>query len=378
MERFDLRRFPFLVFCAAPLLLVLSSAPVPARAADDGSLVLVVNSDDSAFAWARVAPAIEKALAVSVITDADPHAGQRRATLTIAWRPSRHELAVTYEDPRGTISRVVPAPMRGDVDRGIDTAVALAVNLARDQTAELLGKAPGAPASEMPSPPPVPPRTDEPAPAAAIEASPQVAAPAPSPSPRFMVTLVAGTGVGWASGNGDLTGEPASSAGLAWARTAHLVPQLGYFVTPRLLISLQMRLQFISGVSEVHLPDNVNGCGADHICSAPPGAIAGFLKGTWFVAHPSNKRVRSFLSLAVGAGAIRHAAANDLVRICGSSRNEICVDTYSGGPLFLVPGVGLHLRLWRDLDLVLASELALGVPRRTFNVDADVGASFGF
>jgi hypothetical protein len=46
--------------------------------------------------------------------------------------------------------------------------------------------------------------------------------------------------------------------------------------------------------------------------------------------------------------------------------------------VFAVPGAGLHIQLLGGLDLVAAVELALGVPRTTFNLDANLGASFGF
>src|SRR5437660_11911110 len=93
-------------FTGVPVLLIAWLGwPSPthgARAAGvDGPLVLVVNSDEAAFSWARIKQAVQQALVVPVIADADADADGRRGTLTIAWRPSRHELAVTYEDRRG-------------------------------------------------------------------------------------------------------------------------------------------------------------------------------------------------------------------------------------------------------------------------------------
>src|SRR5260370_1216540 len=135
----------------------------------DGPLVLVVNSDEAAFSWARIRQAVQQALVVPVIADADPAADGRRGTLTIAWRPSRHELAVTYDDRRGTIGRIVAAPAR--TDEGVEAAVALAVNLVLDQVSQILGPpstptAPAAPPATPPSAPP-PPETIQRGPASA-------------------------------------------------------------------------------------------------------------------------------------------------------------------------------------------------------------------
>jgi hypothetical protein len=70
----------------------------------------------------------------------------------VTWRPSRGELAVTYEEPgRGTVSRVIAAPP--GVEQALVAAVDLAVNLVRDEAGELLGPAPVVPpAAVVPRP----------------------------------------------------------------------------------------------------------------------------------------------------------------------------------------------------------------------------------
>ena len=332
---------------------------------------------------------VGKALAIPVIADADADVASRRGTLTIAWRPSRHELAVTYEAQRSTISRIVAAPAR--TEEGVEAAVALAVNLVLDQTSQILGPPPSAdsapPAPAVPAasaPPPSVPLgapmhgriPAPPPPPEAIEAAPAPGA-SPPPQQRFLIALVTGSGVGWASGNGDVTGKPAAPSGLAWARLVHVVPEVGYFVKPRLLIAAQARVQFVSGVSDLYPSASTMGCGSQTVCSGPRTAFAAFLKAALF-APRSASALRSYLSLAVGGGSIRYVVSNPSLPICGPDRIQTCVDSYSGGPLFLVPGAGVHVGLWEGLDLVAAAELALGVPSPTFNLDANVGLAYGF
>ena len=326
----------------------------------------------------RIKQALEKALAIPVIADADADVASRRGTLTIAWRPSRHELAVTYEAQRSTISRIVAAPAR--TEEGVEAAVALAVNLVLDQTSQILGPQPpsaaSAPPPSVPLGAPIHGRILAPPPPEAIEAAPPPGASAPQQQ-RFLIALVAGGGVGWASGNGDVTGKPAAPSGLAWARLVHVAPEVGYFVKPRLLIAAQARVQFVSGVSDLYPSASTMGCGSQTVCSGPRTAFAAFLKAALF-APRSASALRSYLSLAVGGGSIRYVVANPSLPICGPDRIQTCVDSYSGGPLFLVPGAGVHVGLWEGLDLVAAAELALGVPSPTFNLDANVGLAYGF
>src|SRR5262245_54811893 len=121
-----------------------------ASAQPDGPVALVVNTDDPAFSWERVQRTMAEALGTAIIATDDPAASSRRGLLTVSWRPSRRELAVTYEDARGVIGRIVPAP--DDVAAGVAAAAYLAVNLARDQVADILG--PEEPRDGVPPPPP--------------------------------------------------------------------------------------------------------------------------------------------------------------------------------------------------------------------------------
>jgi hypothetical protein len=143
------------------------------------------------------------------------------------------------------------------------------------------------------------------------------------------------------------------------------------------LVSLEARIQFITGVTDLSLPMNGSpeykmACGGDYICSGPKMALAGFLKGSLFM-KPADRTIRPVLSLGAGFGAIRHTAPVNFGARCGSSRDEACVDSFGDGPLQIATGAGLHIRLWRALDLVVETQLAVAAPRFSFNLDANLG-----
>jgi hypothetical protein len=154
---------------AAWLGAALTAWAAVAATATEPPLALVVNSDSPELTFARLQAALATSLDAQVVGASEQPV---RGTVTVTWRPSRRELAVTYQHGRrGTVSRVVPAP--DDADGAIDAATALAANLVRNEADELLGPAP--------SPPPLPP-APAPPPAAAV-----VAAPAPPPRPHAPV-----------------------------------------------------------------------------------------------------------------------------------------------------------------------------------------------
>jgi hypothetical protein len=137
-------------------------------AADPLPLALVLRSDSPELTFGRMRESLELALGADVIAGAAE--GERpaevRGTVTVTWRPTRRELAVTYQDlRRGTVSRVVPAPE--DPEQALASATELAANLVRDEAAELLGDTVPPPATPEPvavlvAPPP-PPRPYAPA-----------------------------------------------------------------------------------------------------------------------------------------------------------------------------------------------------------------------
>jgi hypothetical protein len=186
---------------------------------------------------------------------------------------------------------------------------------------------------------------------------------------RFYLGLALGTGVGWASGSSESNGtHVADPAGLAAAQIVHLAPELGYFLNPGLILSVQARIQFLSG-----LTSQPQGCIG---CSAPPStAFAGFAKLTWLFGTSS---LKPYLSASVGAGRIRHAAEFPQFTTCGSDGMTTCVESIPAGVILLGPGGGVVYALTPGFGLVAGVSSQLGFPRFTFNVDFNVGLATQF
>jgi hypothetical protein len=103
---------------------------------------------------------------------------------------------------------------------------------------------------------------------------------------------------------------------------------------------------------------------------------------TWFLGEP--RRVTPFLTLAAGAGQIRHVV--DLPKedtpdhtkkqnLLGCPASN-CKDTVVGGPVLFGPGAGVTVEL-SDSFLIIASATALvGVPNIMANLDVNLGVLY--
>jgi hypothetical protein len=196
---------------------------------------------------------------------------------------------------------------------------------------------------------------------------------------RFVLALLAGTGLGWTSGVGEVRQVQVTPSGIAWASLGHVAPEVGYFVTPNLMVAAQGRFQLVSGAAEFR-PSGVPSsgvCGGDGVCSPAKAAFAGFLKGAWFVGTPASS-LRPYVSLSVGGGIIRHVAQAGDKTDCGPSQQDKCLDTVAGGPFLFGSGVGLSYRLSESLAMMVALDGLAGVPKLTIQGDASLGIAFGF
>jgi hypothetical protein len=197
------------------------------------------------------------------------------------------------------------------------------------------------------------------------------------PERHLYFALLGGTGAGIAHGTGEETrGAVASSSDVDWARAGHLAPEIGWFVTPRLRVGVQARLQLVSGATEYHPPNPQAGeCGPDLTCSPSTGAIAAVAKASWFLTRPDS-RFQPYVSLAAGGGTIRHVAKVTAPATCGAGQNETCRDTVAGGPVLFGPAFGFQLRLSNAVGLVAELVALVGVPDFTANADLNVGVAF--
>ncbi|HEY4185803.1 MAG TPA: tetratricopeptide repeat protein [Polyangia bacterium] len=198
----------------------------------------------------------------------------------------------------------------------------------------------------------------------------------------FFLSLGVGSGAGIAKGKLDTntdvaqngTGDNAWSGGLAASRLGHITLGVGYFLSKDLLLSLEGRLQIISGTTPVTGTDK---CPSS--CSPPSTAFAVMAKATYFL---TSGPLRPFVSGGIGAGNIREVvkltvtpAATDPnpVTHCGSSGNDpTCVDTVTGGPLLFAAGGGLAYQLG-SVDLLGGLTANIGVPNFMLNVDLTLG-----
>jgi hypothetical protein len=228
---------------------------------------------------------------------------------------------------------------------------------------------------------PLPVALTDPAPGTAaadtVVAAGKAAAPA---EPALVLGLLVGSGVGWASGTGEVTSYQLVHSGMAWAEVMHFAPQIGYFVTPRLMIGVEGRLQLVLGNNEFHpatsgLPGT---CGSD-VCAPARGAFAGLAKAQWFFGD-SERKLRPFGSVAVGAGYIRHVVKLDsdvpANNACGSDGHQLCVDTVAAGPLLGGVGVGFQYKLSQAARFVLTLQALAAAPQFTVNADVNLGVVF--
>ncbi len=236
------------------------------------------------------------------------------------------------------------------------------------------------PADENPAPSEtVPAVATEPAqaPTVVVERAPE-AAPARARR-RWLVALLVGSGGGWSSGTAETSGYPLGGTKLGWSTLGQVVPQVGFLVSPRFMVSAWARFQLVRGAADFHTPAGSSQCGGDGTCAAARGAFAGFVSATWF-SGADDSVFRPYLSMSVGAGQIRQvvhvASANG---DCGADRTQAtCNDTAALGPLLGGPGIGFHVRLARTVRLVLALQSIFGAPRFAADIDANAGVAVLF
>jgi len=205
--------------------------------------------------------------------------------------------------------------------------------------------------------------------------------PAPTDeTPSWYIGLNVGSGVGWATGKGEVNSmDVVNPAGFAMSKLAHVAPELGYYVAPELLLSVQLRYQFISGANEFH-SSNPTECG-DGICSPGTYAFAGFGRVSYFFGEGD---FRTYVAGTAGLGTIRHVAAFDSQMNCGTpppgetQGNKTCVDTVPSGPVFVGVGAGIMYNLTPAFGLTLGTNALVGFTKFTFHVDLNAGVAFEY
>ncbi len=210
---------------------------------------------------------------------------------------------------------------------------------------------------------------------------------------RLFGRIAIGSGVGWIHGRPEVNAVSESGravrvlAGFAPAQLMHVAPEVGYYVRPELAVSLQLRLQIISGVSTVRAVDCPGAGGSSDgkgICKPAPGAFAVFARGTrWFNEWAAQRfkieKLRPYLSVLLGGGEIRHVVnLPEAISNCGEDGTQPCNDTVRASVLMLGGGAGLAYDLTEAIAITAAADLQLAVPATSLNLDFNLGVSFGF
>jgi hypothetical protein len=195
--------------------------------------------------------------------------------------------------------------------------------------------------------------------------------------PTWYLGLGFGSGFGWTTGTGEVYSQDVvKPGGFAAAKLGQITPEIGYFLSPNLILSLQLRFQKVSGATSFYAPaGDTTTCGTSMICAPPSLAISGFARAHFLFdfgdLHP-------FVSAAVGGGSIRHVTSFPSVPKCGSDMKTTCVDTIDAGPIFVGGGGGLLYNLSDAFALTAESNLLFGFSNFTFNVDINVGVAVEF
>jgi hypothetical protein len=204
--------------------------------------------------------------------------------------------------------------------------------------------------------------------------------PAADEGPTLFFGLSIGTGVGWTTGKGEVnaTNNVIDPPGFEMSRLLHLAPEVGYYVSPDLLLSVQLRFQLITGVTDYHSDlnnPNDRGCGSDNICPAGSYAFAGFARASYFFGEGD---LRTYVSGDLGLGTIRHVATFKSQPFCGPNRDQDCVDTVPSGPVFAGVGAGIMYNVSPAFALTLGTNALLGFTKFTFHVDLNAGVAFEY
>jgi hypothetical protein len=196
-----------------------------------------------------------------------------------------------------------------------------------------------------------------------------------SEGPTWYLGLGVGSGFGWTTGTGEVYNQDVvKPGGFAAAKLGQITPEVGYFLSPDLILSLQLRFQKVSGATSFYATDTTT-CGTSMICAPPSFAISGFARAH-FLFHFDD--LHPFVSAALGGGSIRHVATFNSMPKCGSDMKTTCVDTLDAGPIFLGGGGGLLYNLSDAFALTAETNLLLGFTNFTFNVDINIGVAVEF
>jgi len=180
--------------------------------------------------------------------------------------------------------------------------------------------------------------------------------------PRLFISLGGGSGLGYATGSGDRTDHLKVIGGFAVSSAAHLAPEIGYFLTPDLRLSLQARVQIVGGPNELSLDGKT--------LAAHKMAVAALARASWFFGSGG---LRPYVAAALGGGQISHVVLFEKAKICGQDGATSCIDSVTAGPVFVGGGAGLTYDFTDNLGALVEVNSLLGFPKFTFHLDVNAG-----
>jgi hypothetical protein len=142
--------------------------------------------------------------------------------------------------------------------------------------------------------------------------------------------------------------------GVAWAKAAQITPEVGYFLTPSLSLSLQGRIQYI--------PQAAGN-------STAPAAVAFLGRALYFT---SGKTVRFYGSGILGGGQGFRLYVEGLKRKPNNTPNPVN-DTVLGGPVVFGVGGGMAVGLSDSWSWILEINGLGGVPAFSMVADINTG-----
>jgi hypothetical protein len=200
---------------------------------------------------------------------------------------------------------------------------------------------------------------------------------------KYWLSMGLGSGYGWASGTPEVNATDNQMRKIELSRFApasllHIVPEVGFFLSPNLMLSLQGRIQVVTSATEVHdpsCPENQNPMTSIGVCPPAKWALAFFGKATWLLGEP--RRLRPFLSASAGGGEIRHLVTLANLNDCGANGRTACRDTVLGGVILVGPGGGISYDINGKVSAVASVNALVGLPNATVNLDLNIGFAVG-
>jgi hypothetical protein len=201
---------------------------------------------------------------------------------------------------------------------------------------------------------------------------------------KLWLSLGLGIGGGYAKGHPEVNPNypdpnnskktlPIEFSNVAAAKLLHFNPELGYFLSPSLMLSIQGRLQLASGASEVRFET----CKPNGVCQPASGAVAVVAKATKLL-DPMGP-LQPYVSLSAGGGYIRYLVDISSFKLsgCGTPADgSNCYDTVAGGGFLFGPAVGGWLHMTGPVFLTGALSALIGLPNTAVNVDLNLGLGY--